>query len=126
MNLCLLFKEVYKRSIFITFVEHNETSHLHNETSDFHNLTCSSCDAIYGFVQELLVHLNVTTPCCLGNSSACDVIDEGSEPNVNTRTDPAKGIEYYIHCSKSALGRVCDTPTHTCSSSDVFLNLTHS
>ena len=49
------------------------------------NLTCSSCAAIYGFIQQLLVNLDVTTSCCLGNSSTCN------DTIANERTNPAKG-----------------------------------
>ena len=39
------------------------------------NLTCSSCDAVYGFIQQLLVELDVTTQCCLANGSAsCSIV----------------------------------------------------
>ena len=76
-------------------IEHNETSH--NDTFDLHsdlNFTCSSCGAVYDFVQTLLIRLNVTTPCCLGktNSSSCDdTNDDTDEPGTRSRTDPAKG-----------------------------------
>ena len=36
------------------------------------SLTCSSCDSIYDFIQQILIDLNVTTPFCLGNGSVCD------------------------------------------------------
>ena len=93
-----IFHNVYCIAIRnIVHVEHNETSH--NDTFDLHsdlNFTCSSCGAVYGFVQNLLIRLNVTTPCCLGlantNSSSCDVTNEGSDPETSNRTDPAKGI----------------------------------
>ena len=89
---------VYERSTasLLYTIEHNDTDH-HNET-EHHNETsglCSSCDTIYDFVQELLINLNVTTPCCLGNTSACDEIGDATEPPA-TRTDPAKGIIYKI------------------------------
>ena len=49
------------------------------------NLTCPSCDVMYGFIQQLLVNLDVTTQCCLSNGSACNAADD-----KNT-ADPAKG-----------------------------------
>ena len=51
------------------------------------NLTCSSCDAIYGFIGQLLVDLDMTSSCCLGNVNASDCgnsTDKGE-------TDAAKG-----------------------------------
>ena len=55
------------------------------------NLTCSSCDAIYSFIQKLLVDLNVTTECCLGNDSNCSNATDGQ------RTNAAKGDRYARH-----------------------------
>ena len=80
-----------KGQLYPYTIGHNDTDHLnetehHNETSGL----CSSCDTIYGFVHKLLINLNVTTPCCLGNTSACAIVKETESPD--TRTDPAKGI----------------------------------
>ena len=62
------------------------------------NLTCSSCEAIFDVVQKLLLRLNVTTPCCLGDNSTCS--DHVDPENPEERTDPAKGMcvwESMIH-----------------------------
>jgi hypothetical protein len=99
-----------KGQLYPITIEHNDTSQHHNETSELHNATsdlCPSCDVIHDFVRELLVRLNVTTPCCLGNSSACDVNNssaydvnnEESEPETSSRTDPAKGMIIRIFAS---------------------------
>ena len=53
------------------------------------NLTCSSCAAIFDFVQELLLRLNVTTPCCLSDNLTCS--DPVDPDPAGGRTDPAKG-----------------------------------
>ena len=53
------------------------------------NITTSSCDAIYGFIEQLLVDLDVTEYCCLTeDNSTCT--DNG------TSTHLAKGIHMYM------------------------------
>ena len=56
----------------------------YNITSNF---TCASCDTTYNFVETLLIHLNVTTPCCLANGSACI-----SSEMKSLRLQPAKEL----------------------------------
>ena len=69
---------------------HVDEHSIGNLTSNF---TCSSCGAIYGFIKKLLLRLNVTTPCCLGNITACEMF---VDPEIETfgRTDPAKGMTF--------------------------------
>ena len=50
------------------------------------NLTCTSCYAVYGFIQQLLVDLDVTTQCCLANGSA-----SCSNATIQ-KTDTTKGL----------------------------------
>ena len=57
------------------------TTELNNQS-----LTCSSCGKVYELVQQLLVDLDTTEPCCLGNDTTCG---NGTD---HERTDPAKGI----------------------------------
>ena len=52
------------------------------------NITTSSCDAIYGFIEQLLVDLDVTEYCCLTYNSTCT--------NNGTRTNYAKGTHIIV------------------------------
>ena len=70
------------------------TTELNNQS-----LTCSSCGKVYELVQQLLVDLDTTEPCCLGNDTTCG---NGTD---HERTDPAKGI--LTVCMLKALTRKC-------------------
>ena len=51
------------------------------------NIT-TSCDAIYGFIEQLLVDLDVAEHCCLTVNSSCT-------NNGTSRTNYAKGVAGY-------------------------------
>ena len=48
----------------------------------------NSCETYFEFVQQLLLRLNLTTPCCLGNVSYC----EEEKPAGNSRTPLKEGV----------------------------------
>ena len=58
------------------------------------NITTSSCDAIYGFIEQLLIDLDVAEYCCLAE-------DDITCANNGTSTHRAKGIKVYTRKSKS-------------------------
>ena len=82
-------KKLRVTPVLTTFFIHLGSDEHANETLES-NFTCTSCSAVHDFVQTLLIRLNVTTPCCLGNNTACTPEDP---PTSVPRTDPAKGNE---------------------------------
>ena len=71
--------------------------HQDEEEEEDHEEEEGVCSDVYGLVKELLLHLNVSTPCCLGEDpSKCGTAPTTSAPSTSTRISVSEGELLFI------------------------------